>query len=154
MRKKTHPRKQKRKKRPAACARQYALRAKVQKVQALAELPADPPQIYRSNSYDELIAAVTARIQAHNIRATFAVNHELVLMNWEVGKYILEAQRQEGWGSNIIDRLSADLTQAFPNVQGFSPRNLNYMRAFADTYRDRSIIFIQTFSNSKTIQTR
>jgi predicted nuclease of restriction endonuclease-like (RecB) superfamily len=47
---------------------------------------------------------------------------------------VLERQRSEGWGTKVIDRLSRDLQSEFPGQPGFSPRNLNYMRAFAEAW--------------------
>lgn len=106
-------------------------------VQARAQLPS-PVSV--PSSYEELVAAVRDRIVQGNARAAFSVNHELVMLNWDLGKHILHAQQQRGWGAGVIDRLSADLTRAFPNVQGFSPRNLKYMRAFAQAYPDPAIV--------------
>jgi predicted nuclease of restriction endonuclease-like (RecB) superfamily len=40
----------------------------------------------------------------------------------------------------VIDRLAADLRDAFPDMKGFSPRNLKYMRAFAAAWRDPAIV--------------
>ncbi|MBL7794039.1 MAG: hypothetical protein JNK77_17050, partial [Saprospiraceae bacterium] len=53
---------------------------------------------------------------------------------------ILERQRNEGWGAKIIDRMSYDLKQAFPEMQGFSPRNLKYMRKFAEAWPDPELV--------------
>jgi predicted nuclease of restriction endonuclease-like (RecB) superfamily len=65
-------------------------------------------------------------------RATLAVNRELVLLYWQIGRDILARQAQQGWGAKVIERLSHDLRIAFPEMKGFSPRNLKYMRAFAE----------------------
>jgi predicted nuclease of restriction endonuclease-like (RecB) superfamily len=51
-----------------------------------------------------------------------------------IGRDILIRQKNEGWGARIIDRLSDDLTKAFPDMRGFRARNLKYMRAFAEAY--------------------
>jgi len=53
---------------------------------------------------------------------------------------ILERQGKEGWGAKVIDRLAMDLREAFPDMKGFSPRNLKYMRAFAAAWPDRAIV--------------
>ncbi|HEX8728201.1 MAG TPA: PDDEXK nuclease domain-containing protein, partial [Ktedonobacterales bacterium] len=53
---------------------------------------------------------------------------------------ILQRQQQEGWGAKVIDRLAHDLRAAFPEVKGFSPRNLKYMRKLAAAYPDESIV--------------
>ena len=51
--------------------------------------------------------------------------------NRDIGRSILEKQADRGWGSRVIDRLSADLRETLPEMKGFSPRNLKYMRSFA-----------------------
>jgi hypothetical protein len=64
----------------------------------------------------------------------------MVLLFWDIGSAILERQRREGWGTKVIDRFSADLRREFPDIQGLSPRNLKYMRAFAAAWPDRQIV--------------
>lgn len=65
------------------------------------------------------------------MRAAFAVNRELILLYWSVGRDILARQQAEGWETKVIDRLAHDLQNEFPGVEGFSPRSLKYMRSFA-----------------------
>jgi predicted nuclease of restriction endonuclease-like (RecB) superfamily len=62
------------------------------------------------------------------------------MLYWHIGQSILTRQSSEGWGAKVIDRLSFDLKQAFPDMQGFSPRNLKYMRAFAEAYTDAELV--------------
>ena len=81
--------------------------------------------------YASFLDGLKARIRAAQVKAALAVNAELVLLYWRIGRDILVRQEKEGWGARVIDRLSADLRVAFPEMQGFSPRNLKYMRAFA-----------------------
>jgi len=69
-----------------------------------------------------------------------SVNRELVLLYWGLGREILERQRTLGWGAKIIDRLSRDLRRTFPDMKGLSPRNLKYMRAFAEAWPDKAIV--------------
>ena len=59
---------------------------------------------------------------------------------WHVGRDILARQEQEGWGARVIDRLSTDLHAAFPEMKGFSPRNLKYMRAFAEAWPEPEFV--------------
>jgi len=61
-------------------------------------------------------------------------------MYWDMGRQILKNQRSDGWGAKVIDRLSHDLKVSFPEMSGFSPRNLKYMRKFAECWPDRSIV--------------
>ena len=56
------------------------------------------------------------------------------------GRSILRRQGEEGWGAKVIDRLSVDLRREFPEMKGFSPRNLKYMRAFAEAYSDETFV--------------
>jgi predicted nuclease of restriction endonuclease-like (RecB) superfamily len=63
-----------------------------------------------------------------------------VLLYWQLGQDILTRQRQQGWGAKVIDRLARDLQKEFPDMKGFSPRNLKYMRAFAEAYPNEPIV--------------
>ena len=64
--------------------------------------------------YDDFLRDLKARIQAAQVRASLAVNRELVLLYWQIGRDILARQQREGWGTKIISRLAADLHAAFP----------------------------------------
>jgi predicted nuclease of restriction endonuclease-like (RecB) superfamily len=90
--------------------------------------------------YDEFLRGLKERIRTAQVRAALAVNRELVLLYWRSGQDILERQRQSGWRSKVIDRLAADLRSAFPEMSGFSPRNLKYMRAFAEAWPDEDFV--------------
>ena len=81
--------------------------------------------------YAEVLRAIKERIRRERVRVVLTANSALVLLYWEIGRTILERQRRAGWGAGVIDRLSADLRRAFPDMKGLSPRNLNSMRAFA-----------------------
>ena len=80
------------------------------------------------------------RIQHERLRVILASNSAMVLLYWDIGQRILEKQNIQGWGTKIIDRLSADLHKTFPEMKGFSPRNLKYMRAFASAWPERAIV--------------
>jgi predicted nuclease of restriction endonuclease-like (RecB) superfamily len=90
--------------------------------------------------YPELLATVTQRVSDGRTRAMAAANQQLVATYWAIGRDILERQHQEGWGSRVIERLSVDLREKFPESKGFSPRNLKYMRAFAEAWPKASIV--------------
>lgn len=91
-------------------------------------------------NYADWLATLKTRIHIAQQRATLAVNRELVLLYWQIGHDILERQAEQGWGAKVIDRLSHDLRTAFPEMKGFSPRNLKYMRAFAEAWPDTAIV--------------
>ena len=90
--------------------------------------------------YADWLADLKTRIHTAQQRATLAVNRELVLLYWQIGRDILARQGEQGWGAKVIDRLAEDLRQAFPTMKGFSPRNLKYMRAFAEAWPDEAIV--------------
>jgi predicted nuclease of restriction endonuclease-like (RecB) superfamily len=90
--------------------------------------------------YDSFLQDLKDRIRTAQLRAALSVNRELVLLYWSVGRDILTRQENEGWGAKIIDRLSDDLTKAFPEMRGFRARNLKYMRAFAEAYPDKEFV--------------
>ncbi|MBK8611911.1 MAG: DUF1016 family protein [Flavobacteriales bacterium] len=91
-------------------------------------------------NYTAVLEAVKARIRAAQLKAALAVNHELVLLYWHIGKEIIERQDKEGWGSKVVERLAKDLHREFPGMGGFSRSNLLYMRSFAEAYPDGSIV--------------
>jgi predicted nuclease of restriction endonuclease-like (RecB) superfamily len=90
--------------------------------------------ITTSKSYRDLLAHLKSQIRTAQVRAALAVNQELVLLYWGIGKEILTRQQAEGWGSKVIERLAEDLRLEFPEMKGLSPRNLKYMRAFAEAW--------------------
>ena len=69
-----------------------------------------------------------------------AANRAMVLLYWDIGRSILTRQAREGWGARTIDGLAYDLRDTFPDMRGFSPRNLKYMRAFAAAWPDHEIV--------------
>lgn len=84
--------------------------------------------------YTDWLASLKTRIHRARQQAALAVNRELIGLYWQIGRDILARQAEQGWGSKVIDRLSQDLRAAFPEMKGFSPRNLKYMRAFAEAW--------------------
>ena len=90
--------------------------------------------------YGAWLAELKTRIHTAQQRATLAVNRELVLLYWQIGRDILDRQGREGWGAKVIERLAQDLRNAFPDMKGFSPRNLKYMRAFAEAWPDAGFV--------------
>ena len=91
--------------------------------------------------YEDFLRELKQRIRDAQVRAAFAVNHELILLYWRTGRDILERQNRDGWGAKVIERLAADLHRDLPNMKGFSRTNLLYMRAFAEAWPDE--LFVQ-----------
>jgi predicted nuclease of restriction endonuclease-like (RecB) superfamily len=93
------------------------------------------------DGYALWLADLKSRIQRAQQRVTLAVNSELLRLYWQIGHEILVRQAEEGWGAKIVDRLAHDLRTEFPEMRGFSARNLKYMRAFAEAWPD--VEFVQ-----------
>ena len=92
------------------------------------------------DGYSDWLSDLKNRIHHAQQRASLAVNRELVLLYWQIGQDILQRQAEQGWGAKVIDRLAHDLRTAFPDMKGFSPRNLKYMRAFAEAWPDSEFV--------------
>ena len=91
-------------------------------------------------SYIDFLNNLKIKIKTAQIKASLSVNTEMILLYWDIGQTILDRQKKEAWGAKIIDRLSLDLQKSFPNMKGFSARNLKYMRKFAESYPDFQIV--------------
>lgn len=105
-----------------------------------ASFPVPVREIEMPAEYAGVLDELKNRIQSERLRVTLAANSAMVLLYWDIGKIILNRQERQGWGTKVIDRLSYDLKTAFPDMSGFSPRNLKYMRTFADAWPDREIV--------------
>ncbi len=92
------------------------------------------------DGYTEWLRDLKARIHSAQQRAALEVNRELVLLYWQIGRDILARQAEQGWGAKVIERLAHDLRTAFPDMKGFSPRNLKYMRAFAEAWPEAAFV--------------
>ena len=88
------------------------------------------------SDYSTWLESVKSRIQSARSRAALAVNAELIQLYHSIGSDILERQTCHGWGSKVIARVAADLKAAFPDMKGFSTRNVKYMRYFAENCPD------------------
>ena len=106
------------------------------------------------DTYPAFLQELKQRIRESQLRASVSVNRELVLLYWRIGRDILVRQQREHWGAKVIDRLAADLKKAFPEMKGFSPRNLKYMRAFRRGLARRGICAAGCCTNSVVPQLR
>ncbi len=87
-----------------------------------------------SKEYSKLLKHIKEQIRTAQLRTVSAANSQMLLLYWQLGNLILSNQQQKGWGAKIIPMLSDDLRKEFPEMRGFSERNLKYMRQFADNY--------------------
>ena len=103
-------------------------------------MPVPVPVSAMPGDYVPFLKELKLRIQQERIKAVLSANTATIMLYWDIGYSILDKQALAGWGAKIIDRLSHDLKTAFPDMHGFSPRNLKYMRAFAQSWPDREIV--------------
>ena len=90
--------------------------------------------------YLTFLKEVKQKIRAAQLQAAVTVNQQLLTLYWDIGTSILQKQQAEGWGAKVVQQLATDLRKAFPNLKGFSRRNLMYMRQFASAYPDFTIV--------------
>ncbi len=93
-----------------------------------------------SDSYLEFIEKIKREIQKQRVSVVMNANASMICLYWNIGKAILAKQEEEGWGTKVIDRMAKDLKDAFPEMSGFSPRNIKYMRKFAQCWPDYEIV--------------
>ena len=80
------------------------------------------------NDYRQWLGQLKTRFRQVQLKAAVAVNVELLQFHWQLGADIAAQQAEQHWGSGFLQRLSQDLMQEFPQVKGFSLRNLKYIR--------------------------
>jgi predicted nuclease of restriction endonuclease-like (RecB) superfamily len=105
-----------------------------------ASFPVAPTRSELPIGYAEMLGEIKLRIRQERLRVVLTANAAMVMLYWDIGRMILDRQERAGWGAKVIDRLAADLRNAFPDMKGFSPRNLRYMRAFAAAWPERPIV--------------
>lgn len=98
-------------------------------------------KIIIDTEYNKLLSDLKNRVATSRYKAALSVNKELILLYHHVGTQILDSQAKQGWGTKVIDQLSKDLRTEFPEMKGFSARNLKYMRKFAEEYPE--VEFVQ-----------
>jgi predicted nuclease of restriction endonuclease-like (RecB) superfamily len=84
--------------------------------------------------YNELLDSIKQTLAAGQLRAARAINNVLVETYWKIGREIVTRQREQGWGTKVTERLSADLRAAQPGMRGLSGRNLRYMATLASRW--------------------
>lgn len=102
--------------------------------------PVAPSLSEMSDAYLKFIEEVKSEIQKKRISVVLNANSSMICLYWDIGRGILKKQEEEGWGAKIIDRIAKDLKDAFPEMSGFSPRNIKYMRKFAESWPDFEIV--------------
>lgn len=104
--------------------------------------------------YNKWITALKEKVRSSQLKAAVSVNRELIRLYWDLGQMITE--KQTAWGTKFLAQLSKDLTQEFPEMKGFSERNLKYCRQFyqfyASSFGQQAVSPIQEAENNKDEQ--
>ena len=80
------------------------------------------------NDYVNWITEIKHRYRAAQVKASVKVNAEKLLFNWELGRDLVQKKAEERWGTGVVEQISIDLQREFPDSEGFSARNLWYMK--------------------------
>lgn len=102
--------------------------------------PVAPPISEMPDSYREFIHSLKQSIREQRLAVVIHANAAMTCLYWQIGRAILKKQAEEGWGTRVIDRIAKDLRDAFPEMKGFSTRNLKYMRKFAENWPDLELV--------------
>ncbi len=102
--------------------------------------PVPPPRSDMDAPYATFINELKQCIRNERTRVMLSANKDLILFYFDIGSRILVEQERYGWGAHVIDRIATDLKETFPELTGFSARNLKYMRKFAKAWQDRSFV--------------
>ena len=86
-----------------------------------ASSPVPPGRRELPESYAIVFDEIKTRIRTERVRIAMAANAAMVLLYWDIGRVILERQEDKGWGAKVIDRLSSDLRNTFPDIKGTFP---------------------------------
>ncbi|MFH1123938.1 MAG: PDDEXK nuclease domain-containing protein [Pseudomonadota bacterium] len=97
----------------------------------------------RPEGYARFLEEVKTRIREAQIKSVLAVNRELILLYWEIGRHLDQEQDRRGWGASVIPRLANDLRNELPEVKGFSNRNIGRMLAFFREYSELATVLPQ-----------
>ncbi|APR99201.1 PDDEXK nuclease domain-containing protein [Wolbachia endosymbiont of Folsomia candida] len=93
-----------------------------------------------AKEYTEFLEQLKDRIATSRYKAARTVNKELLLLYHYIGTQILEKQKNQNWGSKVIEQLSKDLKAEFPEMKGFGISSLHNMRRFAELYPDSEFL--------------
>jgi predicted nuclease of restriction endonuclease-like (RecB) superfamily len=89
--------------------------------------------------YRQWLSDLKTRFRQVQLKAAVAVNTALLQFYWDLGTDIVARQAHADWGSGFLNQLSADLMHEFPEMKGFSVRNLKYIRQWQQFWTESAI---------------
>lgn len=94
-------------------------------------------ELSKNKDYNSWIREIKAKVYRLQIKAALSVNSEMLAFYWDLGKEIIEKQETKKWGDAVVEQLGKDLQSEFPEMKGFSRRNLFYMKKWYLFYNER-----------------
>lgn len=95
-------------------------------------------EIHFDTDYANWIAELKHRYRSAQVKAAVKVNAEKLLFNWQLGRDLVQKRAEERWGTGVVEQVSLDLRREFPNADGFSARNLRYMKQWYLFYNNET----------------
>ncbi len=86
------------------------------------------------NEYKNWISELKSKIRSAQIKAAIAVNKELILFYWDLGAILSDKIKKSNWGDKVLENISKDLKEEFPDMKGFSVTNLKYSKMFFEYF--------------------
>jgi len=106
-------------------------------------------EVAKNLAYKDFIAAIKSQVQSAQIKAAVSVNRELLQLYWLMGSQIVEKQETARWGDGLVKQVSRDLQEEFPDMKGFSIRNIKYMKQWFKFWHDSNLIGQQLVAQNK-----
>ncbi len=91
-----------------------------------------------NREYKKWLSELKEKINSAQIKAALQLNEQLLQLYWELGEQIIKKLNDEKWGNSVVDNLSSDLQLSFPEIKGFSRRNLFYMKRWVEFYSSKN----------------
>ncbi|MGZ4009912.1 MAG: PDDEXK nuclease domain-containing protein [Flavisolibacter sp.] len=98
-----------------------------------------PKEVSTEHAYKKLLVTIKQQVQSAQVKAALAVNSSLIQLYWNMGKMIADNQALFEGRNNYVERLAKDLQAEFPDIKGFSKRNIFYFRKFYLFYAGSSV---------------
>lgn len=96
--------------------------------------------LHTTQDYNSFLVDVKNKIKLSQQKAFNSVNQEMILLYYNIGEVIDAKQKELGWGAKVIDSLSLDILKEFPNMSGFSTRNIKLMVQFYKEYNSDEFV--------------
>ncbi|MBX2924488.1 MAG: hypothetical protein KF746_19970 [Chitinophagaceae bacterium] len=111
-----------------------------------------------TKGYAQWLKQLKIRVRSAQIKVALKVNAELLSLYWDIGAEVLEKEKNAGWGTGLLPKLSQDLQKTFPDVKGFSLTNIKYIRLWVSFYefsiRQQAVDELRGHPKKKSIRTK